>query len=297
MLSILPENLTVVVRDQYGNPYVSDDRIPINAAHPVVLAPRVTLPVHFATTYSPAGFTIPALVPDAATKDVVVDDYGRASTVLRLGDLAPDSRKGDYGVGADIPAIPAVAPVVFNATAVEPWRLPTNLTIVSGDVDPITGNPQTGAPGEPLLAPFVVKVEDARDPLNPQPVEGWEVTFKVVRGNGALPGGVTVIKDTTDTNGIARVVLTLGRNPDLNLDGKGLFGDEWHNAVDAVISRYDDSGNFVGDVAVHFVAAATPPTNISIPAGPAGGNYQTGVVDKNLANPHCSNHRHKWQST
>ncbi|MDE0297677.1 MAG: leucine-rich repeat domain-containing protein [Candidatus Poribacteria bacterium] len=80
-------------------------------------------------------------------------------------------------------------------------RTPHRIRIVSG-------NDQGGLPGTALDKPFVVKVLDERGTA----FEGVPVTFTVTAGGGTL----SVTNTTTDANGRAESVLTLGPNPGTN---------------------------------------------------------------------------------
>ena len=80
-------------------------------------------------------------------------------------------------------------------------RTPTVLVLVSG-------NNQTGDPGAVLLKSFVVQVKDA----NGLTFEGVPVTFAVTAGGGSL----SVPSTTTDSDGRAESILTLGQKPGIN---------------------------------------------------------------------------------
>lgn len=72
-------------------------------------------------------------------------------------------------------------------------------------IQAFAGNAQTGEAGAALAAPFTARVI-AEDGLG---VEGKEVVFSVTAGGGNL----SVLVDTTDANGDAQTVLTLGAVP------------------------------------------------------------------------------------
>ncbi len=74
-------------------------------------------------------------------------------------------------------------------------RTPTTL-------QPISGGEQQGATSEPLTDPFVVEVRDEHGDV----FEGVPVTFSVPEGGGRLSATTT----TTDANGRAQSILTLG---------------------------------------------------------------------------------------
>ena len=76
----------------------------------------------------------------------------------------------------------------------------------------ISGDRQQGTFGSTLANPLVVEVRD----LDNNPLPGVEVTFTVIYGDGKLSGQSTVEHATTDANGRAEAILTLG--PDLRTD-------------------------------------------------------------------------------
>ena len=80
-------------------------------------------------------------------------------------------------------------------------RTPTTL-------DPISGDDQEGLPGNVLADPFVVEVKDEKGSV----FQGVPVTFAVTAGGGTLANRTT----TTDSNGRATDILTLGGNPGTN---------------------------------------------------------------------------------
>ena len=86
----------------------------------------------------------------------------------------------------------AFSPVTFTITMGEP---PDALVYISG-------NNQSGRPGQALANPFVVEVVDEND----DPVDGAAVTFAVTAGGGS----VSTTSTTTNNNGRAQTVLTLG---------------------------------------------------------------------------------------
>ena len=80
-------------------------------------------------------------------------------------------------------------------------RTPQRIRIVSG-------NNQQGLPRAVLKKPLVVEVQDQRSIA----FEGVPVTFTVTTGNGEL----SVVNTTTDENGRAESILTLGPSPGTN---------------------------------------------------------------------------------
>lgn len=92
-------------------------------------------------------------------------------------------------------AADGIAGVTFTSTAVP--ANPTVLKLVSGDG-------QTGSVGNPLAEPLVVRLEDA----NGNGVGGQPITFVA----GQTAGSVDPVNTTTDPNGLASTVWTLGQS-------------------------------------------------------------------------------------
>ena len=122
----------------------------------------------------------------STVEQVTTDANGRAEAILTLG---PDLRTNtvEVSIGHEL--------VRFNAVGVSPYQL----TKISGDE-------QQGVFGSTLANPLVVEVRD----LDNNPLPGVEVTFTVTRGEGKLSGQSTVEQVTTDANGRAEAILTLG---------------------------------------------------------------------------------------
>ena len=115
---------------------------------------------------------------------------GRAAVTLTLG-LAPGPNTVEVTVGD-------LDPVIFTAHT---QAIPTTLGIVGGDE-------QQGASGASLEEPLVVSVLDQAG----SPYAGATVTFAVTAGGGTL----SVTRATTDAQGRASTILTLGRTPGAN---------------------------------------------------------------------------------
>jgi hypothetical protein len=141
--------------------------------------------VTFAVTSS-GGALSAAIVP--------TNGQGLASTILTLG-----VSSGINTVTASSGSLSG-SPITFTATATSAPG-PASLVMVSG-------NAQTGLPGQPLTAPFAVKVTDASG----APVAGVSVTFAVVAGNGTL----SAAQVATNSQGLALTTLTLGLLPGVN---------------------------------------------------------------------------------
>ena len=93
----------------------------------------------------------------------------------------------------------------------------------------VSGNDQQGLPGAALEKPLVVEVQDERGDA----FEGVPVTFTITAGGGTLSKQTT----TTDSNGRAESILTLGPNPGTNTVEATVTGIEEKRAFNAEGSR------------------------------------------------------------
>ena len=94
--------------------------------------------------------------------------------------------------------------------------LTTQIAVAAGtayQLTKISGDEQQGVFGSTLASPLVVEVRD----WDNNPLPGVEVTFTVTRGDGKLSGQSTVEHATTDANGRAEAILTLGPIPGTNI--------------------------------------------------------------------------------
>ena len=82
----------------------------------------------------------------------------------------------------------------------------------------ISGDDQEGMSGAALANPLIVEVRDQDD----NPLPDVQVTFTVTAGYGKLSGQSTVEHATTDANGRAEAILTLGPIPGTNTVGVSL---------------------------------------------------------------------------
>ena len=107
---------------------------------------------------------------------------------------------------------------------VSEWMGPRPHTLVK-----ISGDEQQGMSGSALANPLIVEVRDQYD----NPLPDVKVTFRVTAGYGNLSGHSTVEHATTDANGRAEAILTLGPIPGTNTVGVslGLRGFATFNAV------------------------------------------------------------------
>ena len=171
----------------------------------------------------------------STVEQVTTDANGRAEAILTLG---PIPGTNTVGVWLGVREL-----ATFRAVGVSPYQL----TKISGDE-------QRGAFGSTLANPLVVEVRD----LDNDPLPGVEVTFTVTRGEGMLSGQFTVEQVTTDANGRAEAILTLG--PDLGT-----------NTVEVSIGRES----------VTFRAVGVSPYQLT----KISGDEQRGAFGSTLANP------------
>ncbi len=120
----------------------------------------------------------------------------------------------------------------------------------------ISGDNQEGMPNETLAKMFVVEARDG----NGSPLAGRSVTFAVVAGGGTL----SVTNTTTDANGRAQSLLTLGPNLGTNVVKVGAEG--------------------ISQTAL-FSAEATPPLPIPTTLKYVSGNNQIGLTGETLMQP------------
>lgn len=175
-----------------------------------------------------------------SASSVVTDGNGIASTVLTLG-AAPGTNTVTAASGTL-----AGSPLTFNVTGTAATA--TTLVLVSG-------SGQSGIAGQPLGAPFVVKIADSAG----NGVAGVQVTFAVTAGGGAL----SAASASTNASGTASTTLTLGAAPG-------------PNSVTA-------SSGVVPGSPVTFTAtgnAATPASLVLV-----SGSGQTGTVAQTLGAP------------
>jgi hypothetical protein len=105
-------------------------------------------------------------------------------------------------------------------------------------LEKVSGDNQSGTPGNALANPFVVEVQDE----DGEPLAGHRVTFEVTAGGGSL----SATTDTTNASGRAQTTLTLG-------------SERAVNSVQASVSDLDPvTFNTSIDPVVHVAAANRP---------------------------------------
>ena len=139
----------------------------------------------------PVTFTVTSGDGTLSTTSTATNTNGRAESILTLG-----PNPGTNTVTVSAAGIPEGQ--TFNAVDI---RVPKTLEIISGD-------DQEGLPGAALENPFGVEVRDGTD----KPLPGVQVTFSVTSGGGTL----SATSVTTNSNGRAESILTLGPNPGTN---------------------------------------------------------------------------------
>src|SRR5271157_129157 len=159
------------------------------------------------------------------------DQNGLASAQLQLG-----TRVGMDNDQVSVTSTGFVGQVTFSASA---SAGPAAEILVD------MGDNQTGAVGQALPSPFVVIVLDSGG----NPVPYTPVTFTVQQGGGTLNGNNTLAV-STDVNGMATAVLTLGQQEGVN-----------NNVVSATFEGY--TGQAASFVASGQVAATVSVTAIS----------------------------------
>ena len=201
----------------------------------ITIEARATDRDGFRVPQVPVSFTISdSDVGSLSVSSGDTNSNGVARTVLTLGDedgTITASANGYTNAQASITVEPA----------------PAGLEVASG-------SGQTGTPGSTLSSPFVVRFEDTEG----NPISGAQVTFTVETGGGSLSRST----DTTDSDGEAETILTLG--------SVGM-----RNTVRANV----DSAAYPGISSITFTAeAARGPEAVVI----AGGDRQIGQIGQLL---------------
>ncbi|MFL6388272.1 MAG: beta strand repeat-containing protein [Terriglobales bacterium] len=155
---------------------------------------------------------------------VQTDGNGQASVSMQLG-----SRVGNGNNQVLVTSPGFVGEVMFCQTS----------TIgTASQIHVVSGESQTGAPGQPLPEPLVAIVLDAGG----NPVAGVPVSFKIEQGGGLLDGAVSTSK-VTDDDGRVAAVLSLAQEEGINNN--------------TVLASFDG----LTDTPATFVASGTTPKN------------------------------------
>ena len=196
--------------------------------------------ITFVTDSLPAGAVGQLISPSTVTTDA----NGRATVLVKVG-----SKVGTYRISAVSDNLSG-GPITFRVRATT--GAAHALVYVSGDG-------QLKQIGTTLDSPFVVRTVDIGD----NPVSGISVQFTI----DSLPPGATgqslsVANTTTDVNGVASTLLTLG-------DGPGV---------------YKVTATLPGHTPIVFRATAVTSTG-AVRLAYTSGNGQSAAVSKQLANP------------
>ncbi len=166
--------------------------------------------------------------------NALTDNEGQASALLTLG-----SKVGAYVVGVSTQSLSGTT-VRFTARATSAAAAAVLMT---------SGNDQTGGILTQLLAPFVVSVVD----IGGNPVQGVSVQFAIDSiPTGASGQSLKVNTSTTDVNGQASAILTLGNREGryiVTASSKGLIVSSVRFVATATVQRGDVNNDRGVDIA------------------------------------------------
>ncbi len=164
--------------------------------------------------FSPAGAT---LFFGSGGGAITLWDVGSREEIITLAGESPDVHSISISPDGTMLAAGSWWAGTITLWDVSEWTgpRPFALEIVSGDG-------QQGAPGVALPHPLLVEVRDQYG----NPLPDADVTFTVTAGEGQLSGRFTVEHATTDADGRAELILTLGPQPGPNIVGLSLGGRE-----------------------------------------------------------------------
>ena len=135
----------------------------------------------------------------------------------RISDLSPLVYNTGLGWGIDRPTVRLGGnplsiksrTTYIDSLGIDGRRVTVWFDLISdAELVEVSGDGQIGIPGQALEDSFVVRVR-SKD-IEPYPYRNLPVTFSVTAGGGTLNGTHSTINDTTDSNGQARALLTLG---------------------------------------------------------------------------------------
>ena len=196
--------------------------------------------ITFVVDSLPAGAVGQIITPSIVTTDIL----GRASVAVKIG-----SKAGTYKISALSDGLSG-GPIVFRVRAVT--GAAHALVYVSGDG-------QMKQVSSTLDSPFVVKVVDIGD--NPVPAIGVQFTIDSIP-SGATGQRLSVANTTTDLDGAAATLLTLGNGPGV----------------------YKITATMPGHTPIVFRATAVTSTG-AVRIAYTSGNGQTAPVLTQLTNP------------
>ena len=192
------------------------------------------------------NFAVSAGGGSLSDTSIVTNDNGLAQSTLTLG-----QNTGTNTVTVAVTGIQGQR--TFNAEGI---RIPLAFWI-------ITGFDQKGVIGEALGKPFVVEVRDRAGERLP----GVQVTFAVTGGGGTL----SATSETTDANGRAESILTLGPNPGSNTVEVAVTGIQEKQMISAIaelppIPQDVNRDNVVSILDLELVASALGDKGQNLPA-------------------------------
>ena len=147
-----------------------------------------------------------------ANDNPVEDARVRFSTTIGSGRFSPRTPRTDEDGFAETTFTPTSAGRIRISASVAGVDDRAAFTVQAGDpadaLEKVSGDTQSGTPGNALANPFVVEVQDE----DGEPLAGHSVTFSVTAGGGSL----SETSATTNANGRAQTTLTLGSAPGIN---------------------------------------------------------------------------------
>ena len=130
----------------------------------------------------------------------------RFTTTIGSGRFSPRTPRTDEDGFAETTFTPTSAGRIRISASVAGVDDRAAFTVQGGDpadaLEKVSGDNQSGTPGNALANPFVVEVQDE----DGEPLTGHSVTFSVTAGGGSL----SATSATTNANGRAQTTLTLG---------------------------------------------------------------------------------------
>ena len=147
-----------------------------------------------------------------ANDNPVEDARVRFSTTIGSGRFSPRTPRTDEDGFAETTFTPTSAGRIRISASVAGVDDRAAFTVQAGDpadaLEKVSGDNQSGTPGNALANPFVVEVQDE----DGEPLAGHSVTFSVTAGGGSL----SATSATADEDGLAETTLTLGSAPGIN---------------------------------------------------------------------------------
>ena len=147
-----------------------------------------------------------------ANDNPVEDVRVRFRTTIGTGRFSPRTSRTDEDGFAETIFTPTSAGRIRISASVAGVDDRAAFTVQAGDpadaLVKVSGDNQSGTPGNALAAPFVVEVQDE----DGEPIAGHSVTFSVTAGGGSL----SETSATADEDGLAETTLTLGSQVGIN---------------------------------------------------------------------------------